>query len=431
LQNDWDDYENLFKRLQNQSELVGLDFACGPGRNIVKYNGRFKRLDGVDISPINIEKAQTYTSNNGIKSVLYTSSGVDISVVPSETYDFVMSTIALQHICVYDIRYSIMKDIHRVLKDGGVFTAQMGFGSPSPSTVGYYENYYDAESSNRACDVCIETTEQLEKDLLKIGYKDFKYTIGPVGPGDCHPNWIYFSCMKTNMELASYSKLIELSKQFNLGFHLESSIDDSLKLSNHYHPWSMREHEAKIVYDLIVQNGLKSGFEIATAFGISASVMGQALKITGGKLVTMDAYIEENFNYSGGYDINTKLVKNVDADGYKMAKALIEVLGITDNVALEIGWSPDDTGSIIDRTFGTTKLDFAFIDGGHTQAQIDADVKAVLPYLADDCILLFHDHVDVSEETKEFIRYNGFINEKNYHTGFNLYAYSKGNKTLI
>ena len=39
-------------------------------------------------------------------------------------YDFVMSTIALQHICVYDIRYSIMKDIHRVLKDGGVFTAQ-------------------------------------------------------------------------------------------------------------------------------------------------------------------------------------------------------------------------------------------------------------------------------------------------------------------
>jgi SAM-dependent methyltransferase len=194
--NGWDDYENLFKRLENQPELVGLDFACGPGRNIVKYNGRFKRLDGVDISPINIEKAKSYTSNNQIESVLYTSTGVDINVVPSETYDFVMSTIALQHICVYDIRYSIMKDIHRVLKDGGVFTAQMGFGSPSPYTVGYYENYYDAQGSNRACDVCIETTEQLEKDLLEMGYKDFQYTIGPVGPGDCHPNWIYFSCIK-------------------------------------------------------------------------------------------------------------------------------------------------------------------------------------------------------------------------------------------
>ena len=92
--NGWDDYENLFTRLENQSELIGLDFACGPGRNIVKYDGRFKRLDGVDISPINIEKAKSYTSNRNIETVLYTSSGVDIDVVPSDEYDFVMRTIA-------------------------------------------------------------------------------------------------------------------------------------------------------------------------------------------------------------------------------------------------------------------------------------------------------------------------------------------------
>lgn len=194
--NNWPDYEFLFQRIDKQSEKIGLDFACGPGRNLVKYWRRFKRLDGVDISPINISKAQTYTTNRGVETVLYNSSGTDISIVPSDTYDFVMSTIALQHICVYDIRYSIIKDIYRVLKDGGIFTAQMGFGSPSPMTVGYYENYYEAETSNRGCDVCIETPQQLEKDLLEIGYKDFQYIIGPVGPGDVHPNWIYFSCVK-------------------------------------------------------------------------------------------------------------------------------------------------------------------------------------------------------------------------------------------
>jgi ubiquinone/menaquinone biosynthesis C-methylase UbiE len=196
LHNNWKDYENLFLRLENQNELVGLDFGCGPGRNIVNYNGRFKRLDGVDISPINIEKAKKYTSSRNIETQLYTSSGVDIDVVPSDEYDFVMSTITLQHICVYDIRYSIMKDIHRVLKSGGVFTAQMGFGSPSPQTVGYYENYYDAKDTNRACDVCIETAEQLESDLLKIGYNNFQYIVGNVGPGDIHPKWIYFSVVK-------------------------------------------------------------------------------------------------------------------------------------------------------------------------------------------------------------------------------------------
>jgi predicted O-methyltransferase YrrM len=233
------------------------------------------------------------------------------------------------------------------------------------------------------------------------------------------------------MELTNYLKLVELSKEFNLGFNLETSVDDSLKLSNHYHPWSMRENEARIVYNLIIQNQLKNGFEIATAFGISASVIGQALNTTGGKLVTMDAYVEESFNHSNGYNINTKLVQNIDADGYRMAKNLIEVLGISDNVILEIGWSPDDTDSIIKKNFGDNKLDFAFIDGGHSQAQIDADVKVVFPYLADDCILLFHDHIDVSEDTKQFIRNGGFLNEKNYHTGFNLYGYARGNKTLI
>ena len=196
--NNWPDYENLFTRLENENELIGLDFACGPGRNIVKYNGRFKRLDGVDISPINIEKAKSYVTSRNIESILYTSSGVDINVVPSDEYDFVMSTIALQHICVYDIRYSIFKDIKRVLKEGGLFTAQMGFGPkiPAKNSVDYYDNFYDASNTNGLCDTRVESSEQLEKDLLEIGFKNFEYKIAQTGPGDKHPNWIYFSAVK-------------------------------------------------------------------------------------------------------------------------------------------------------------------------------------------------------------------------------------------
>ena len=194
--NNWPEYEKLFTRINNENEKIGLDFACGPGRNLVKYGTRFKRLDGVDISEVNIEKAKGYTLNNKLSPNLYVSSGVGIDTVPSDTYDFVMSTIALQHICVYDIRFSIMKDIFRVLKDGGIFTAQMGYGYPSPLTVGYYDNYLDATGTNRACDVCIENPNQLQGDLLKIGFKDFQYEIGQVGPGDCHPQWIYFSAIK-------------------------------------------------------------------------------------------------------------------------------------------------------------------------------------------------------------------------------------------
>lgn len=197
LHNQWNDYEILFERIKSAKDKVAIDFGCGPGRNLVRYKSLFQRLDGVDISPINIEKAKLYCFRNGIiNNNFYVNNGVDLQNIEPNQYDVVMSTITLQHICVYDIRKNLFKEFHRVLKDGGVFTAQMGFGHPSPMTVGYYENYYDANVTNRGCDVCIESSKQLEDDLIEVGFKDFQYKITPVGPGDMHPNWIFFSVIK-------------------------------------------------------------------------------------------------------------------------------------------------------------------------------------------------------------------------------------------
>ena len=196
--NNWPDYELLFRNIKNQSESIGLDFACGPGRNLVKYGFRFKRLDGIDISSINIQKAKDYVISNGFSPNLFVSNGVDLSVIEDDCYDFVMSTIALQHICVYDIRYSILTDIYRVLKKGGIFTAQMGFGPKTnyKNSVDYYENYYEADSTNGNMDTRVEDSNQLKNDLEKIGFINFNFEIRPVGPGDGHSNWIFFNVQK-------------------------------------------------------------------------------------------------------------------------------------------------------------------------------------------------------------------------------------------
>ena len=54
----WEDYdEYLFKRF-NTEDLIALDYGTGPGRNIIKFNDRFKRIDGVDIGKKNIENAK-------------------------------------------------------------------------------------------------------------------------------------------------------------------------------------------------------------------------------------------------------------------------------------------------------------------------------------------------------------------------------------
>jgi ubiquinone/menaquinone biosynthesis C-methylase UbiE len=195
--NIWQDYDLfLFKNIDTQSK-VALDFACGPGRNIVKFNNRFKRIDGVDISEINLSNAKIWCQTNNVKvPTLYQNGGTDISVVPSNEYDIIFSTIAMQHICVHEIRFSLLKDFYRTIKSKGFICIQMGFGTNHPRTVGYYENFYDAPGTNSMCDTRVEDPNQLKNDLEKIGFINFDYDIRPVGPGDGHTNWIFFRAQK-------------------------------------------------------------------------------------------------------------------------------------------------------------------------------------------------------------------------------------------
>lgn len=200
--NAWPEYEFLFEGLDT-SNMVALDFGCGPGRNIIKYWNRFKRIDGADISPINIKNIKVWAEFNGIdisSGHYYHMNGVDLRDIPSDTYDIVFSTIAIQHICVYDVRRSLFEEFLRVLKPGGLISIQMGFGGLAPWAVPafqgvvstYFENKWDAQGTGGEADVIITDVNDVKKDMEDIGFKDFAYKIGRCGPGDKHNNWIFF-----------------------------------------------------------------------------------------------------------------------------------------------------------------------------------------------------------------------------------------------
>jgi len=219
--NNWKGYELLHKGVDTEN-LVMLDFGCGPGRNVVKYWEDFKRVDGVDIGSLNIENAKKWMEYNNIssdRSNLYVNNGLDLSEIKSETYDVIMSTIAIQHICSHSIRYGLFEEFYRVLKPGGYITIQMGYwgdnpdhplspckmcrlkGEPGscthPTAVDYYENYYDAPNTNGAHDTKVSSPSELENDLIKIQFKNFEFTIAKTGPWDRrHPKWIFFRAWK-------------------------------------------------------------------------------------------------------------------------------------------------------------------------------------------------------------------------------------------
>jgi ubiquinone/menaquinone biosynthesis C-methylase UbiE len=199
--NSWNDYEYLFTDIPDIKTKKIIDFGCGPGRNIVKYRKAGLDVDGVDIAQNNLNNARIWMSNNGVNPNdvnLYKCNGTDLNGIGDDTYDVVTSTITMQHICMHSIRLNYFKEFYRILRPGGYITIQMGYGPQvkTKTSVDYYDNYFSANATNGACDTRVEGPDQLSRDLTRVGFKNFKYYIRPVGPGDGHPNWIFFSGQK-------------------------------------------------------------------------------------------------------------------------------------------------------------------------------------------------------------------------------------------
>ena len=177
-----------------------LDFACGKGRNVKNLLSlaQWEHVDGCDLSEANIYYCK---ANFESPSQFYVANGQDTGVPNSNYYDFVMTTISLQHIPVYDIRRSILQDILRVLKPGGKFSFQMGFGPDLLDSLGrprsgYFENSVTAESTNGDHDVRVTSVSELETDLRDIGFTEIQSVVRDSFSDMGHPNWIYVHCLK-------------------------------------------------------------------------------------------------------------------------------------------------------------------------------------------------------------------------------------------
>tara|TARA_B100001093_G_scaffold478428_1_gene506583 strand:+ start:2672 stop:3367 length:696 start_codon:yes stop_codon:yes gene_type:complete len=192
------------KESKKWKNKVALDFACGKGRNVFNMSSlcEWERIDGIDLSLNNI--AYCKSNYKDINSNWYCNDGVSVSNLNSDEYDFVMSTIALQHIPVYDIRRSILLDILRTLKPGGLFSFQMGFGKGLDDPFGrekssYYENSWDATGTNSIHDVRIQSEEEIITDLREIGYTNISTVIKDSFSDKGHSQWIYIKCYKDNL----------------------------------------------------------------------------------------------------------------------------------------------------------------------------------------------------------------------------------------
>lgn len=238
-----------------------------------------------------------------------------------------------------------------------------------------------------------EKYQQLTNRLDNLHYEAFKMTYLPFS----HPDRVRLT-HELQQQLAPVQAKLDLvlfPNQTPLG-----DLDWMRKLKTKKFPYSLTDEEGLVLHKLVADCGFREGYEIATAFGYSSLYLGLAFKKTGGRLVTVDAYVEEseeNFLYSED-TARERAARFKEAlergrlnelpEGLQFAAENARVLGIQDVIQFEIGFSPDGIPPILNNRL----LDFAFIDGGHFGEQPILDVDAILPNLRKDRFaLVFHD----------------------------------------
>lgn len=108
-------------------------------------------------------------------------------------------------------------------------------------------------------------------------------------------------------------------------------------------------------------------FIIGNAFGLSAIALGLASPDS--LIDVIDAEVEGSQN-SEGSRITREIASKLDLD-----------------LQLTIGHSPQDTA----KAMRAPEYHIVFIDGKHSHEQMKADFDSVEPYLADNCVVFFHD----------------------------------------
>jgi ubiquinone/menaquinone biosynthesis C-methylase UbiE len=152
---------------------TALDFGCGCGRNIKNLLewANFNRVDGCDISHLNADYSLKYAESffGEGKCNTWETDGATLYPCEDEVYDFIMSHQVFQHIANYEVRYSILTDIYRVLKPEGKISIH--FLNLGGSSLGYYDNNnYGGPTTLE--NVTIENFQHVVDDLEKIGFKD-------------------------------------------------------------------------------------------------------------------------------------------------------------------------------------------------------------------------------------------------------------------
>jgi len=101
-----------------------LEIGCGAGRVTRALARMFGEVHAVDVSGEMVKAARAALASYP-NVFLYQNNGQDLSVIPDLEFDFAFSTIVFQHIPSRAVIESYVREVHRLLRPGGLFKFQV------------------------------------------------------------------------------------------------------------------------------------------------------------------------------------------------------------------------------------------------------------------------------------------------------------------
>ena len=110
---------------KDPKQMKVLEIGCGAGRVTRALARLFGEVHGVDISGEMVARAGQALAAFPNAHV-YQNNGMDLSVLPAGLeFDFAFSTIVFQHIPSREVIENYVREVHRLLRPGGLFKFQV------------------------------------------------------------------------------------------------------------------------------------------------------------------------------------------------------------------------------------------------------------------------------------------------------------------
>src|ERR1017187_7877814 len=124
---------------------AALEIGCGPGRLMRPLSRHFQEIHGVDVSDTMIALARERLRRTPNAFPRH-SSGSDLSLFPSEKFDFVYSYAVFQHIPSREVVFHYLREARRVLKPRGILRCQI---NGLPPTAKQYDTWNGVRIATR------------------------------------------------------------------------------------------------------------------------------------------------------------------------------------------------------------------------------------------------------------------------------------------